>query len=165
MKLIKGGNNQCVIASLAMVLDLSFEEAIEELGHDGLQIVADSEPKPNCYRGVNPQELIDVCQRYNKALVMLETKPMMIHGSTVIDHTELIGKGRVQSYLDKFDAVIFGYIGHKSEKRGHCVAWNHKDKMIYDPRGYICLNSEESDFTPIQVFILQRIESYGSGLQ
>lgn len=164
MRIVKGSKNQCVPTSLAMVLDLPVSKVLEELGHDGSDIVSD-EPEPNCFRSFHAQELIDVCQRYGQALVCLELHAIMMHGNTIVDHSEFLDKDRINNYLNKYDAIMFGYLGNRGDNRGHCVAWNHHEKVIYDPRGYMYLNSPESDFTPLQVYILQRIESHGDGLQ
>jgi len=155
MRMIKTNNNQCVAASLAMVLGYSLDTTLELLGHDGLEIINPHMEPPNCYRSFHPQELVDVCDKQGHALVMVDLLCYMNHGGHIISHLEDQVETRKQYYLSRYDSIIYGTL-YNDSKKGHAVAWNYQQQLVYDPRGYTYLLTDKSDFQARQIFTLHR---------
>ena len=64
-KLIQPNDYSCVATCLAMLLNVSFEEIIYEIGHDGSEIISNDE-YPFNHRGFSYIEAINVLMKYKK---------------------------------------------------------------------------------------------------
>jgi len=152
MKLLKQTSNQCLIYSLAMVLNVTVDEIISKLGHDGLLKVWPLSP-PECFAGVNMQEAIDVCDSYGIGLRYIEPMP----ASGVLGRPELTRNiftadrvlSRLEIYLMNHTALLIGMI----QGSFHCVAWD--GQLIYDPNGKI-YKIEEFSFS--EAWILYKLD-------
>lgn len=151
MKLIFGEKHQCAAAAFAMVLEMSLEEMLKALGHNGLEQICD-EPEPNCYRGFHPQEFVDLCWNLGRSVVMIEKVPEMIHGETVVNHSNFLNPERFNKYMQRNDGVLYGV---NETKIGHAVAWCRDELSIYDPRGYTYPYQRGIPFEPLQFFIVR----------
>lgn len=163
MTLIKCEKPQCVSASFAMVMRISFDEMIERLGHDGMERILDDKapPEPYCFRSHHPQEFIDVLLSEGYSATMIEMNPMLMHADQLVDHTPLLGTDRFYLSLPYGDGVMFGVIKRGGKTSPHAVAWNHAEGKIYDPRGYVWQFNKDQDFHPLQFFLVQKVSDDG----
>lgn len=155
-QLIKSDNNQCVLASFAMVMNTTMENLEKRLGHNGLERVLDEAPEPSCFRSFHPQEFIDLLLDDGYAATMIELNPCLQHGSQLVNHAAFIGQDRFFQALLRGDGVIFGRL--ETSKTGHAVAWDAATATIHDPRGYSYRWNKDQDFNPRQFFLIQKVE-------
>lgn len=153
MNLIRSINHQCVLASFAMVMNVSTDNLLQHLGHDGLERVLDTSP-PNCFRSFHPQEFVDILLSQGYACTMVELNPHLKNGTKIVDHSHYLGHNRFYKSLRYGSGVIFGSLNGI----GHAVAWNQPEAKIYDPRGYIYFIHDREDFKPLQFFLIQKVE-------
>lgn len=157
MKLIESNANHCVPASFAMVLGVSMEDLFKALGHDGLDVILKDEEEPYCFRSFHPQEFVDYCLNLHYSMTMIELHPKMIHGKHVVDHSEFLGEDRFFRHMLIGNGVIFGAVPKGDDVVGHAVAWNRREKLIYDPRGRKYGWEEGMDFHPRQFFLIEEV--------
>lgn len=147
-----------MLAAFAMVLNTTIDDLIKRLGHDGLQdILGDVEPPvppPAHLRGFHPQEFAYLLLNSGYSMTTLELNPLMKHGAYVVNHSHFFGKDQFYDCLKIDDGVMFGTI--KQGQKGHAVAWEANEQMVYDPRGYKYRLEQDSDFAVRQFFLIQR---------
>lgn len=134
MRLITAPNSwSCAAASLAMVLDIDFDEVIEMIGHDGSEKINPQLRSPGCYKGFHMQELIEVALGYNYAVTPIEAMPVQTALGDDEYDVEIkryeSSEDRLQYHLIRSKGILIG----KLNKYWHAVAWN--SSKIYDPRG------------------------------
>lgn len=148
----------CLPVSFAMVLDVSVEEIIKQIGHDGSE-----KPYPNSEwrAGFHIQECIDVVFSMGYSVTMIEANPQLIPSLTWSGTPRVVqmpgwksNEERLQDYLHYFDGVRCGYL--KSTKVGHAVAWESLNKRVYDPRGKIYEKHEDCGLITTHFLIVQR---------
>lgn len=136
----------CLITSFAMLLDIPVQKLIEEIGHDGLEIKYPDLPKPRCYKGHHPQEIIDYCLEKDWFVTEIIANP---HSGDESDETgysiftEETKQHRITRYLEDYSGVLTGLTN--SNKR-HAVVWDKETCMIYDPNGTIYVPNKEKNF-------------------
>ena len=130
MKLLKQPNRwSCLPTAFAMLLDITVEEVVVALGHDGSELIYPGHSEPYCRRSFHIQEMIDVCLLRNIGIVQIERAPVSeALGAT---YNVPVPKARMEFYLSKFPGVLIG-VGSISGKP-HAVAWN--GSKIFDPNG------------------------------
>ena len=125
MRLLTQTQPQCLLYATAMALDVEIAEIVENLGHDGMEVQWPELDPPQCYRSFHIQEMIDFAFNIGIGLVRYEPCPMMAPNDSVnplaIDAYDI-------EWLSKMDAILIG--------NTHAVAWSHKDREIFDPRGF-----------------------------
>jgi len=125
---------QCLIYSLAMVLNTEPDEIIKHLGHDGLRKIYLT-PKKWIYQGVHRQEAFYLAyQYYGVSLILFETDPKGIVEGNVIQLNNVCGKGISDCMINMMKhhkAVLIGQYKGKE----HAVAY--EEGCCYDPNGYI----------------------------
>lgn len=128
MKLQRQTKGQCMLYAYAMVLNVEPVELTKFIGHDGL-VVAFSGAYP--YRGFHPQEMMEYCLSKSRHLIIVEAIPNTEgpNGEIVLLWDQTFCKERLHKYLNEYDCVII------TER--HAVAWNHIERKIYDPNGFI----------------------------
>lgn len=121
---------QCLIYSIAMVLDKDPEEVIEGLGTDGLDVIWPELPLPLCLRGVHIQEMVDYCLDNGHAVVEITGLPtIQPHGHPECDELSVFEapEGRLEQRLVGNKAILTSYT--------HACAWD--GSMVHDPAGGI----------------------------
>jgi hypothetical protein len=122
----------CLPASFAMVLDLTLDEILAEIGHDGSAIKFPGMPEPVCRRGFHPQELIDVCLARGFAATRIELAPCLMATPNSPEWPVLpddVAWQRFKRTIDLTRGVIEGVGSHC----GHAVAYEYGH--IFDPDG------------------------------
>ena len=123
----------CILAAVATVLDEDQQKLIEEIGHDGSEIVLPTLPEPARRQGFHLQELIDCAIRREFAVTPIEVLPY----STPDGKAEFPvnfpegNKERLFKYLHNNIGIFTGL----AKQWRHAVAWD--SKQIYDPHGLI----------------------------
>lgn len=144
MRLLKLPNevHQCLIYSVAMLLDCKPENIINSLGHDGCEIWWPELEAPWSYRGVHMQEILDVVELVGKTLVCYQLMPMSVP----------IGDGLEQKTIYTPQQAMMRFTNAVRLSEGllitdrHACAWD--GKKVYDPNGRI---ADISDY-PIKEF-------------
>jgi hypothetical protein len=142
------GKHQCLVFSLAMLLDEDVDVLIQELGHDGMQKVFKG-PVPHCYNGHHMQEIIDVCIGRGHSLTPVEYFSRFASAIDPEDWRALYPSEdaalRFSRLIANRRGILIGcYRGH-----GHAVAWD--GDIIWDPNG---IQYPLSDFKPLECWLL-----------
>jgi len=128
------GQHQCLVFSLAMLLDESPDALIEELGHDGTEVWWPDWPVPHCYRGHHIQEVIDLCLGRGIFLTPIEFYPCT--ASAKSPHVSrpiwplTRASARFQDYIRGKPGLL---IGQAASGGGHACAWD--GHIVWDPNG------------------------------
>jgi len=129
------GVHQCLVYSLAMLLDESVDALIQELGHDGMEVVFPQYPVPHCYQGHHIQEIVDLCFTRGYSLTLVEYMPRYASARNPADwrclyETDVASK--------RFAKMIKGrkgiLVGQNHQGNGHACAWD--GNIVWDPNGY-----------------------------
>ena len=128
MKLLKlkPGEHQCLLFSVAMVLDEDPYVLQKELGHDGMAKKWDLSV-PHCYVGYHIQEIIDLCTKRRHQLMPIEYMPVSAPVGASDYHTIWPAdycKKRFKSYIEYRKAILIGPT--------HACAWD--GKKVFDPK-------------------------------
>ncbi len=136
MKLLKmrSGENQCLVYSLAMLLDVEPDVLIEELIHDGTSRWFPKQPIPYCYRGYHIQEIVDVCLARGYGLTLVELYPCLASQKDPTNYKLLWD----EAFADiRFKRLLTGrkglLIGEAPSGGGHACAWD--GIIVFDPNG------------------------------
>lgn len=133
MKHILQQGQTCLVASLAMVWDKSYDEVVSLVGHDGTKIQYLGAKYP--LRGIHTQEIVDVAWHLGMAMIVIEQFPQL---GAIVDgdvETQLIADvdvltTRMLSYLHNRRAVL---LGPNATGGPHAVAYD--GEIVYDPSG------------------------------
>lgn len=135
----------CAATSFAMALDMSVDDLLAWIGHDGSEIIFPDLPPPLCRRGHHIQELIEAALVRGKAVTPVELFPVI--GSfpdAKRTRQVLFGEGftgnwiRFNQYLTQSRGTIEGTLSLVP----HMVAYEHG--RIYDPNGHVYEYSREA---------------------
>jgi hypothetical protein len=134
----------CLLYSFAAVLETEPSVLIEELGHDGMEVVWPDLKKPYCYKGFHIQEMIDLCMHRGYSCTEVQAMPTSLPPPSAYMHlmAHNIGphicysmskiKPRFKTYLMGNEGVLYGQTG-----RGMSHAWAWDGEFAHDPRsGY-----------------------------
>lgn len=118
----------CLIASVATVLQVSISTLVNELGHDGSEVVFPALVEPYCRRSFHIQEMMDCCEQRGFSLVGFEAMPVSeAHGChyelPIPDHAH-----RISRYMKHRPGVL---TGSNLEGIRHAVAWD--GQYVLDP--------------------------------
>ena len=150
MQLVKNPNNwSCLLASMAMVLNKTTDELIEEIGHNGSVVVFPELPEPAKREGFHIQEFIPIILKSGFSMMAIEALPY----STPDGKHEWPVKfahqwQRFWMLTDKVPGIFTGL----STKWRHAVAWD--GNKFYDPKGEIYYH----DKCPIQIDVFYRFD-------
>lgn len=125
----------CLATSAAMVLDCSIEYLIEKLGHDGSTIHWPSLPEPFNRQSFHIEELQYVAFGFHKLFVPFVPAFEYNPGADErLPFAKYLFTVAYKSMLSRYDGIL---VGHWSKGHPHAVAWNAKERLIYDPEGSI----------------------------
>lgn len=137
MRLITKPNPwSCILSAFAMALDVSNEDLIELLRHDGSETIFPGLPEPACRRGFHIQELIHVAIYLNKTVTPYELVPAiaptpLMDFSTARWHA--IGSTHRKVFFEQLINWERGVITGRTPTTNHAVAFDKR--VIYDPDG------------------------------
>lgn len=132
MELQKQPNDwSCLPTAFAMTLDMPVEQIIEELGHDGSEVIFPNLEDPYSRRSFHPQELLDICILRDYGVIPVEREPSCeVQGHV---YKLSLSKRRLDYYLVNYTNCIL--IGTSQSGKPHAVAWN--GERVFDPNGKI----------------------------
>jgi hypothetical protein len=131
---LKPNRWSCAITSLAMALRIPVAQLIEEIGHDGSEIVFDLR-EPLCRRGFHSQELIFIALSHGFAVTPIEVCPMIKPSSGTNPMVEVWSDAKLA--WENFTTCIhetFGILeGRTTNGTPHAVHYRYGD--IWCPEG------------------------------
>lgn len=108
----------CFVTAFAIALGVPVAELIEQIGHDGLEVIHKGNPKPYCYRGHHTQELIFACFQRGYAVTQFEPLPTLASLDSVVNSP-------TPWWFEQMMACRQGVlIGEISPDRIHTLAWS-----------------------------------------
>jgi hypothetical protein len=137
--ILRGNPNgwSCILASVAMVLDWSTKELIEEIGHDGSEVIFPDLPEPAKRRGFHIQEFVPLILKSGFSATAIFVLPCSTpDGNHFYDVPIKDPEVRFRDLVGE-NVGIFTGIMHKWH---HAVAWD--GYRIYDPSRGICFYDE-----------------------
>ena len=133
----------CLPTAFAQSLNISFDEMIRRIGHDGSRVVWDL-PEPNCRRGFHIQECIDVARQFGMSVMEIELYPR--HAPSLDVEPITVEFDDNQFRFNSFIATTRGVLtGVRNNGNGHAVAYDHG---IYD----------DTNFTPARAWSINEIQ-------
>jgi hypothetical protein len=118
-----------------MAMGMSLESLLEQVGHDGSEIVFPWLPEPKCRRGFHIQEMIHVATRQGLSVTPYEIVPAIAASDSTAQVKVLID-GSHDKRLAMFDVIVNtnrGVITGQGLSCQHAVAFDCG--RIYDPEG------------------------------
>lgn len=122
----------CFPAAFAIALNISVKDLIEELGHDGSEIIRPNKPEPYCFKGWHPQEFYKICLKHGYTVTPFDVEPLNYDGETIIKMDSDL------NYILRMMSISIGVIGgYFAPGKLHSVAWdgryilNPADELIY----------------------------------
>lgn len=130
MRLVRQPNKwSCAAASLAMLADVTYEEVIKAIGHDGSEQWWRDET-----RAFSIPEIVDTAANvYGIALVQFDVRPAICHSTRHDEEREIYPdcwEKRLHCLMNQHPGLLVGYY---AIDKFHMVAWD--GQQIYDPRG------------------------------
>lgn len=131
MQLLRQVNRwSCLPTALAMLADVSLEDVLDKIGHDGSEIIFPTLPEPLCRRSFTVEEIQYVTAAFS--FVLVQYHPGVIYKPKEGCEKQILFP-QFQLKLEEVDGLLFGTPNGKN--LGHVVAWSAMEKMIYDPNG------------------------------
>lgn len=152
---IQPNEASCLATSVAMVLEMPVKKVFDWLGHDGTEIIWPHLPPPKKYRGFHLQEILKVCLQHNHIICPIYREPYLLSQCDELPY-QYSDDDFFNQQLKKHSGILCGTV--KKSNKKHAVAWEHKDKIIFDPAGSMY---KLTDFDP-EIFVqINRIEKTG----
>jgi len=123
----------CMPVAFAMALEMSVDELLAALGHDGSKISFPNLPEPACRQGFHVQEFIHVALRRGLAVTPVELFPVLASADERHTQTILYLDNNWKRFADAI-AASRGVIDGSGRRFGHMVAYDHG--RIFDPKGH-----------------------------
>ena len=138
---IKPNRWSCSVTALAMTLETPVQQIIDEIGHDGSQIVYPDLPEPMCHRGFHSQELIHIAWQHGFNVTPFELFPSIRPAMGQYDSI-------IVEYVDNWHRFIslikneMGILEGTGRRCRHAVHFRRGE--IRDPDGHQYTYSRES---------------------
>jgi hypothetical protein len=129
-----------------MLLDKPYQRLIEDLGHDGSEILFPSMKEPMCRRGFNITELQHLCWKRGRGLAPFDLDPMT-ETFHIYPQEEL--DTRMFDLINRRPGLLEGCY---SLDRPHIVAWD--GESVYDPTGPRKYTFSDSNAITVRTFWL-----------
>src|SRR5258707_2441679 len=127
----------CMATAFAMVLDISVQELIEHVGHDGSEVICPIENDRALMRGFSAQECISAALTKGFACTQIELFPALIYPN---GHKKVVtfppNASSFSGNWARFSGHISasrGVIAGNGKEHGHAVAYEFGS--VYDPNG------------------------------
>lgn len=123
----------CSITAAAMAINIPVDQLIDQLGHDGSEIVFPHLPEPACRRGFHSQEIIHLAWRLGCTVTPMELFPMIAPSEGVgavhvfFDGDQVDNWQRFLNIINNTEGVLEG----AGKACRHAVYYDHG--LIYDP--------------------------------
>lgn len=132
----------CSVAAWAMAMDLPIDYLLEEIGHDGSELISERVPEPQGRAGFHTQELVEVALLYGEHPVPWQLFPTT-EVKEVIHHLWGVHGDNAERWKNfvKYIKVTKGVISGMGKTCTHVVAY--EKGTIYDPSGTVYEYSRE----------------------
>jgi len=110
----------CMPTSLAMLANTTVESILKLIGHDGSEILDDSQPEPTGRRAFHMDELTHAAYQLGIGLIRFD-------GTLMHQHRPPVNTQYAHAYLSYGP----GLIATMGQRNGHMAAWD--GSRIYDP--------------------------------
>jgi len=125
----------CFPTAFAIIADVPIQQVFKTLGTDGSNIVFPELPAPINRRGFGVNEVIG----FMVAMHWSVTPLGLAYEQCSRDYpnsmyTYRLSMPFIRGLMDEYDGVI---TGHLPSGYGHAVAWNHEERLAYNPRGSV----------------------------
>ncbi len=152
--LIKQPNNwSCIAVAFAMALDISLNEFIDRVGHDGGEVLCGDGSESGHRRGFHVQECIAVALELGKSVTPFEAVPVISHYTEI----HVLRKGGNESSFLKVLYTTSGVVTGRGANYPHAVAYT--PQVVLDPKGIIypnlLRNMPLNTFTPQCAWIIR----------
>lgn len=129
MNLLRQPNRwTCLPTAFAMALDLSVDEMLQHIGHDGSAILWPDLPEPRCRRGFHTQECIRVALLLGKSVTPIEYEARLAPGDV---EPLVLRQPGFHKVLNSTLGVVTGIVGHNGAAKGHAMAYC--ESFVADP--------------------------------
>ena len=133
--------HSCFVTSFAMCMDMTYDEVIRELGHDGNEVLDPNVPYPYCLRSIIDKELMDVAYAHGKMMSLYPSQLLWYKFNN--DTQKFSTDARILPYPRGVGELVMR-LKHRcilcyASKRGrpHASAWCPDTEQVYDPSGRI----------------------------
>ena len=141
MRLIKSPNRwSCLLASAAMLLDTELKDLVDEIGHDGSEIIWPDSKEPFCRRAFHIAEIIELFDKRGFCLTPIECLPRSV--PTIDAEPFLVAFEANYQRIIRHMLAPGILVGYGPNGNPHAAAWN--TIRVYDPMGDIYVRD---DFT------------------
>jgi hypothetical protein len=132
---LKPNQWSCAITSLAMTLRRPVADLVEQIGHNGGEIIFPDLPEPLCRRGFHDQELIHLAWQHGYTSTAIELNPQIIPEEGGEGHRVYFGDDPRDNWA-RFTGTIRATMGILMGQSGRCQhAVHYRFGHIYDPDG------------------------------
>lgn len=128
-------NWSCLPKAFAMASGIPVEVIIEEIGHDGSEILFPQYKEPYCRRGFHIQELINVMDDHGILVTPFETELQLIGGTKpnyTIKKVKLIDPEYMRRKMFNSVGVL---VGDTNKGNRHAIIW--RTGLMYDNDGSV----------------------------
>ena len=155
MKLIKQTSDNCLVVSMAMLLDTEPEELILEIGHDGTEVWYPDRVDSSRQRSFHIQEMTDCALRRGYALAPVEMIPRSQPVNPKPSEVRMVHE--LEFCIQRFIAAVKGRAGLMicqipGHIVGHACAWD--GGKVYDPNGVV---AEIEDYEIAEMWLLTKL--------
>ena len=123
----------CSVASAAMVMDVTAQDLISLIGHNGGEVVFPDLPEPTCRAGFAMQEIIEAALKMGWSMTPIEAMPTCTPNGKDIRDVFPRTEERIVSHFKRYSGLVEGE--RIDGKYWHNVAWDHEAQLWYDPSG------------------------------
>lgn len=124
---IAPSEHTCVPTCFAIMLGVDVNELIQDLGHDGTELVMDDVPAPYCYKGFTIQEMVTYCLvKCNVYVTVFEKDELVVYGYE--DKFKDVHKEYdLKVLMEKYNGIVFGMFHNKR----HACVWSNGE--LFNP--------------------------------
>jgi hypothetical protein len=96
----------CLLNSFSVVTGVSYDTLVEDIGHDGMEIVWPDAREPYCRRGYHIQEIVTAL--FDRGFLVVEFEPYPILGCWENDQEIVLENKRFQTIVNNNNGVLCG---------------------------------------------------------
>ena len=131
MQLLKQSSDNCLLYAAAMVLEVTPEQLIQSIGHDGEEVWWPEQIGSQKKRSFHIQEILDAARSLNYSFICIDAIPLI--GIDDFNIKEIYPEPmlRLASWIKDHPGILIVDSGGI----GHAVAWD--GEQVFDPKGFI----------------------------
>jgi hypothetical protein len=130
---LKPNKWSCSVTAFAMALRMPVQDLIDEIGHDGSEIIFPELEDPTCRRGFHSQELIYAVWKLGFTVTPIELAPVIASDDGLNVHQVDFEFDHWKRFTGFIDTTI-GVLEGRGRYCNHAVCYRYGE--IYDPDGH-----------------------------